>query len=138
MSFVLDSSVALSWCFQDEKSVVTELLLDRIQAGEGLVVPLIWSAEVLNGLVVAARRKRISVEQGEQQTKFLNLLPMEIDVETNDRIWTDTIKLANRHRLTIYDATYLELASRRKLPLATLDKDLQKAGKKMGLEILGS
>ena len=69
--------------------------------------------------------------------KFLRDLPVTLDMETADDAWSASIHLAERHHLTVYDAAYLELAQRRKLPLATLDDDLVKAGKTLGLTLLG-
>jgi len=136
VSFVLDSSVALTWCFDDEKTPATESLFDL--AGEnGVIVPLLWPAETLNGLLMAERRKRISASQRKKMIELLCQTLLEFDLETNDRIWTETAQLAERNRLTVYDAAYLELALRRQLPLATLDEDLRRAANKEKIEVWG-
>ena len=137
MSFVVDSSVALAWCFEDEQTQPIMALLDRV-AVNGAVAPSIWPLEALNGLLMAERRKRVDSKRRQRLAGFLRGLPVTLDTETADQAWTATARLAERHRLTLYDAAYLELAQRRKLPLATLDEDLIKAGKALGMTLLGS
>jgi len=126
VTFVVDSSVALSWCFDDERTPETQALLERI--GEtGASAPQHWPVEVLNGLTMAERRKRIGSEQRRRLAEFLRDLPIALDAESIDRLWSATQALAERFRLTMYDAIYLELAHRRSLPLATLDRELRTA-----------
>ncbi len=137
MSFVVDSSVALAWCFEDEHTQSIMDLLDRV-AVTGAVAPSLWPLEALNGLLMAERRKRLDSKRRQRLAGFLRTLPVRLDTETADQAWTVTARLAERHRLTLYDAAYLELAQRRNLPLATLDKDLIKAGKALGMTLLGS
>jgi len=137
VSFVVDSSVALAWCFEDEQTQPIMDLLDRV-AVTGAVAPSLWPLEALNGLLMAERRKRLDSKRRQRLAGFLRGLPVTLDTETADQAWTATARLAERHRLTLYDAAYLELAQRRKLPLATLDEDLIKAGKALGMTLLGS
>ena len=137
MSFVVDNSVALAWCFEDEHTQPLMDLLDRV-AETGAVAPSLWPLEALNGLLMAERRKRLDTKRRQRLAGFLRSLPVTLDTETADQAWTATARLAERHRLTLYDAAYLELAQRRKLPLATLDADLIKAGKALGMTLLGT
>jgi len=137
VSFVVDSSVALAWCFEDEQTQPIMDLLDRV-AVTGAVAPSLWPLEALNGLLMAERRKRLDSKLRQLLAGFLRGLPVTLDMETADQAWTATNRLAERHRLTLYDAAYLELAQRRRLPLATLDEDLIKAGKALGMTLLGS
>ncbi|MHB8744161.1 MAG: type II toxin-antitoxin system VapC family toxin [Sulfuricaulis sp.] len=137
MSFVVDNSVALAWCFEDEHTQPIIDLLDRV-AETGAVAPSLWPLEALNGLLMAERRKRLDSKRRQRLAGFLRDLPVTLDTETADQAWTATIRLAERYRLTLYDAAYLELAQRRKLPLATLDEDLIKAGKVLGMTLLGT
>ena len=137
MSFVVDSSVALAWCFEDEHTLPVMDLLDRV-AETGALAPLLWPLETLNGLLMAGRRGRLDTKRRQRLAGFLRGLPVTLDTETADQAWTATARLAERHRLTLYDAAYLELAQRRKLPLATLDGDLIKAGKALGMTLLGT
>jgi predicted nucleic acid-binding protein len=137
VSFVLDNSVALAWCFEDEQTEPIMDLLDRV-AVTGAFAPSIWPLEALNGLLMAERRKRLDGKRRQRLAGFLRGLPVTLDTETADQAWTATARLAERHRLTLYDAAYLELAQRRRLPLATLDEDLIKAAKALGMTLLGS
>ncbi len=136
MSFVLDSSVSLSWCFEDERTAATITLLHRI-AESGATSPQHWPLEALNGLLMAERRKRLDTPRRRQLAAFLRALPITLDAETTAHIWTTTQGLAERFRLTAYDAAYLELAQRRALPLATLDQQLRDAGSALGVALLG-
>jgi predicted nucleic acid-binding protein len=137
MSFVLDSSVALAWCFEDERTPPTLALLELV--GEtGAVAPLHWPLEALNGLLMAERRQRLDAARRRRMVGFLHDLPVTLDPETASQVWATTARLADRFRLTIYDAAYLELAQRRSLPLATLDQQLVGAGVTLGVRVLGS
>jgi predicted nucleic acid-binding protein len=137
VSFVVDNSVALAWCFEDEHTQPVMDLLDRV-AETGAIAPSLWPLEALNGLLMAERRKRLDSKRRQRLAGFLRSLQVTLDSETADQAWTATARLADRHRLTLYDAAYLELAQRRKLPLATLDLDLIKAGKALGMILLGT
>lgn len=136
MSFVLDSSVALSWCFEDERTPATAALLDRV-AEHGAVAPALWPLEVLNGLAMAERRKRIDRAQREKLSGYLRDLPVAIDEDTVVQVWDVTAALAARHGLTVYDAAYLEVAQRLGLPLATLDDALRAAARNLKVDTLG-
>jgi len=137
VSFVVDSSVALSWCFEDERTPATKALLERV--GEtGALVPQHWPAEVLNGLMMAERRRRVDAAQRRQLADFLHDLPLSLDPETIVQLWGATQHLAERFRLTVYDAIYLELAHRKHLALASLDQELCGAATLLGVPLLGS
>jgi predicted nucleic acid-binding protein len=137
MSFVLDNSIALAWCFEDEHAEPVMNLLDRVTE-TGAFAPSLWPLEALNGLFIAQRRRRIHAGLRHRFADFLRALPITVDHETADRAWTATVELADRFQLSLYDASYLELAIRRKLPLATLDQDLIKAAKALGTTVLGT
>ena len=86
LGFVVDSSVALSWCFEDERTPATRALLERV--GEaGAMVPQHWPAEVLNGLMMAERRQRIDADRRRKLADFLHDLPLAIDPETTVQLW---------------------------------------------------
>jgi predicted nucleic acid-binding protein len=97
------------------------------------VVPALWPFEIANGLAIAERRKRISQAQIEEFLETLRKLP--IHVERREAVWLCqiTIRLAREHGVTAYDAAYLDLAMREQLHLATLDHDLQEAGRILGV-----
>lgn len=136
MSFVLDNSVALTWCFEDERTAPTTALLEQV--GEaGAWAPMLWPLEALNGLLAAERRGRIDAPRRRLYLGLLDSLPIRLDSETASRAWSETLRLAERFRLSSYDAAYLELAERRRLPLATLDRDLRAAAAALGLSVLG-
>jgi predicted nucleic acid-binding protein len=137
MSFVVDTSITLAWCFEEERTQPIMDLLYRL-GQQGAHAPLLWPLEALNGLLMAQRRRRIHAQQREELAEFLRVLPVALDSETTEHAWTTTAQLADRHRLTAYDAAYLELALRRKLPLATLDHELIKAAKALGTTVLGT
>ncbi len=136
MSFVLDNSVALAWCFEDEQTPAISALLDRL-VETGASAPMLWPLEALNGLLVAERRRRIDATARAAYAAFLSELPVRIDSQTVDQVWGATAVLAAQFGLTVYDAAYLELAQRRQLPLATLDKQLRVAAGAISIRLLG-
>ena len=137
MSFVLDNSVALTWCFEDERTPATAALLEQV--GElGAQAPMLWPLEALNGLLVAERRGRLDAARRQRLAGFLRDLPITLDVDTANQAWTETARMAERFGLSAYDAAYLELARRRDLPLASLDRALRAAATVLGLTVLGS
>jgi predicted nucleic acid-binding protein len=123
MSLVLDASVTLAWLFGDEASPSVRQVFDTI-AERGAVVPGLWHLEVANSLTMAVRRKRIDAPFRQAALNDLAVLDITTDPQTAAQAWAATLELADTYRLTLYDASYLELASRRGLPLATLDQDL--------------
>jgi predicted nucleic acid-binding protein len=136
VSLVLDSSVALAWVFSDEGTYATEEVLKSV-GRTGACAPAIWPAEVANGLLQGMRRGRLTPALCEASLADLEELEVAIDPETNEFAWKATLQLANRYRLTLYDACYLELAARKRLPLATLDRDLRRAAELMSVDLLG-
>ncbi len=135
MSFVIDASIALSWCFEDESSLETDQLAERV-AIEGGIVPALWHVEVANVLLQAEKRGRISVSEVAAKLDMFGELLIETDYESVGRAWRETLMLARMHRLTAYDATYLELAIRRSVPLATRDKALAAAARVVGVVVV--
>jgi predicted nucleic acid-binding protein len=136
--FVLDSSVALTWFFKDQGSAKTDLILQELGAGSRCVVAQHWRLEVTNVLLGAERAKRKSTAESTQFLALLEKIIIEVDQETDRSAASVTLALARKHKLTSYDAAYLELASRRGLPLATLDEDLRKAAKSESVPLLPS
>ena len=134
MSLVLDSSVTLSWCFEDERTDATDALLTQV-VESGAEAPSLWPLEILNALSMAERRRRIDSGRRQRLCGFLHDLPVNIDVETASRAWAASSQLATRFKLTLCDAAYLELAQRLNLPLATLDKELRVAGRALGIAL---
>ena len=135
MSFVLDCSVTMAWCFEDERTTATDALLDKLVA-EGAEAPSIWSLEVSNVLIGVARRNRISPAAANVAAQRIAALPVLIDLEGSRHAWDSLLQLAVRYGLTSFDTCYLELALRKALPLATLDKALQQAATEAGVVVL--
>jgi len=126
VSLVLDSSATLAWIYGDEITEPIRRLFDTV-ANEGAVVPALWRLEVANSLTVAVRRGRIDDDFRCACLADLALLDITTDQHTDFYAWGETLNLADRFRLTLYDAAYLELAARHSLPLATLDDELRTA-----------
>ena len=105
-------------------------------ADRGAVVPSLWHLEVANSLTVAVRRKRISPAERADALSDLAQLDVSVDDETEQHAWRATTQLADLHGLSVYDAVYLELAQRKRLPLVTLDKALIRAAEAAGVEVL--
>ncbi len=135
MTIVIDTSLALSWMFADEQTPLRMELLKRVSE-TGAVVPSLWRLEVANSLQTGIKRKRIDAAYRDAALQKLLRLPIDIDPETNDYAWTTTLQLADAYRLTLYDSSYLELALRRGLPLATRDEDLAAAAASAGAILL--
>jgi predicted nucleic acid-binding protein len=134
--FIPDASAALSWCFEDEASHWTESLLNRLAGGEQIIVPAHWPLEVTNGLLMAGRRGRVTGEKVRRFIEDLHGLTLVIEPPLSPEFWPRVLDIAEQHRLTAYDAAYLELAQRVRLPLATLDEDLHKASAMVGVQLL--
>jgi len=137
VSLVVDASLAIAWYFEDESNEATEGVLDRVTES-GAVVPGLWRLEVANAFQMAVRRKRIDAAYRDASLGELALMPITVDDETNSYAWTTTLRLAERFSLTLYDAAYLELAQRRSLPLATLDRNLRAAAPALNIQLLGA
>jgi len=135
-AFVLDCSIAMAWLFHDEATPKTTALLNRL-ATETALVPAWWFIEIANVLAMAERKGRITPPQSDAFIADLSKLAIERDGEAPDRAFTHLLSLCRKHRLTSYDAIYLDLAIRRGLPLATLDDDLRRAARKLGVRVLG-
>lgn len=136
MNFVYDSSATLAACFEDEQTEAVLALLERAGNAEACV-PSHWPMEVQNGLMMAERRQRIDIARRRALSRHLRDIPVMIDEGTMNLVWTVTSELAEKHKLTLYDAAYLELALRLNLPLASLDKELRAAGDAAGVTLLG-
>ncbi len=133
MAFVLDCSVAMAWVFPDEASEATDRLRESLIEGRAFV-PALWPVEVGNVFLAATRRGRIAADDWPRIRADLEALPIEIDPVSTSRTWGSALDLAREHRLSGYDAVYLELAVRMQLPLATLDRALSAAARTEALD----
>jgi len=132
--FVLDCSVTMAWCFEDESNDYTDTILENLQNATA-IVPTIWSLEVANVLLLSKKNKRITEVQSASFIDALSALPIIVDQSTTTRAMHSIFALARQSDLTIYDAAYLELAIREKIPLLTLDKGLIKVAKKLHIPL---
>lgn len=132
--FVLDNSVTMSWCFPDEHDSYAQDVLKDLP-GTAAAVPTLWPMEVANILLVGERRGRISQADSATFIGLLEGLPIRIDDETSEHAMKASLNLARAQGLSVYDATYLELALRRGLPIATLDAKLKLAASHLGVAL---
>lgn len=129
---VVDCSVTMAWCFEDESSPLTDRVLDGLTE-RTIAVPPIWPLEVVNVLVVAERRRRIKVADSARFLELLSELPIDVD---SDADGAAILATAREGGLSAYDASYIELAIRRGIPLATTDRRLANAAKKLGVQLV--
>ena len=134
MELVVDSSLALAWVLPDETSTRANRLLDRVSTHDVLWVPALWWYEIANALMMAQRRRRISETDRLALIDLYERLPIHTDAHLIGHTIQQIQSLGLIHRLSAYDAAYLELALRKELAFATLDKVLLKAAKDAGLD----
>jgi predicted nucleic acid-binding protein len=134
-ALVIDSSIAAAWCFPDEQTHYTSAVLRVVAAPTEAAAPRLWAYEIRNSVLMGLRRKRISQAHAEDFLDTLKGLP----VQFSDPVCYDAVfALANRHSLTVYDAAYLDLALRERLPIASLDSALIRAAEQSGVDIFRS
>jgi predicted nucleic acid-binding protein len=136
MSLVLDCSLTMAWLYAEETTAAVRKVFELVEDA-GAWVPSLWRLEVANVLELGVRRGRSDSVFRDAALDDLAEFPIAIDAETDQRAWTATLSLAIDRKLTVYDAAYLELAKRRRLPLATLDNDLRRAATAEGVHLLG-
>jgi predicted nucleic acid-binding protein len=129
---VVDASVTASWLLRDESRPFPDRALERVLA-EGASAPALWWCEIRNALLTAERRGHLTAAQMEQA--FAYLAQLDVTLDTTPQALA-VIALARRHRLSVYDASYLELAMRRRAELSTLDKALAAAARAEGVSLI--
>jgi predicted nucleic acid-binding protein len=132
--FVLDCSVSGAWCLKDDNSAKADRYLQILRTGQA-VVPSLWVAEMVNVLLTAERRRRIDGADVELAIQLLNQLPIFVESQETGSM-VNVYRLALQHRLSAYDACYLELARRHRLPLASMDRELRAAAKSAKVRLL--
>lgn len=135
-ALVLDASVTLAWAFEDKENAYTDHVLEIMTEAKAYVPP-IWPLEVGNALLVAERRGRLNQAATVQFLSLLWQLPITVEMEKPERMLGEILALAREQRLSTYDATYLHLAMRRGLPLATVDELLRQAATRAGVPLFG-
>ena len=133
--FVIDTSVVMSWCFKDEINRYADGILDLLEEATAFA-PSIWPLEVGNVLLVAERRKRLSEADSIRFITLLSELPINVEQEPPERMIHEILALAREHKLSSYDASYLNLAMRKGLSIATLDRNLIAAAKRSRVPIV--
>jgi len=133
--FVLDASVTLGWCFRDEPRKMIDIVTDRLEADDQAHVPLIWWFEIRHAALMGLRRQRVTAAH---VLDFLTTVKGANIVVTPLPVASIVFDLAERHRLSFYDAAYLELAQRESIPLATLDQALARAATAEGVPLIGA
>ena len=132
--FVLDTSVTMAWCFEDEANPYADAVLDSLIDNAALA-PSIWPLAVGNVLLVAERRERISQSDSMRFLELLSSLPIKTESFSEQRMFEAVLNLARKLGLSSYDASYLDLALQTGLKLATLDQSLRKAADRCGVAI---
>ena len=139
MRFVLDASVTLSWFLKDaaarEEAYSFAVLSSFRAAGTVAAVPMTWGLEIANVIARCESKSQVTEAQSESFLALLQGVPIEVDPHTFTQVLSETLQLARRYRLSSYDASYLELAMREAVPIATLDEDLRRAATKAGVKL---
>ena len=135
MPFVLDNSLAMSWCFRDEATAYADRVLDQLETDVALV-PAIWPLEVSNAVLTGARRQRLQMAETVRFLALLRSLPITVDASSLDRAVGPILDLARSYALSAYDASYLELAMREGIALATQDARLSAAAHAAGITLV--
>ena len=125
----------MAWCFEDQSTPYTDAVLQAVIDGAAIVVPAIWKLEVVNTLVVAERRKKVTPAKSAVFLRDLQKFTITVDLEGLDWAFSTVLDQARLYQRSAYDASYLELAKRRGLPLATRDRPLEKAAQELGISL---
>jgi predicted nucleic acid-binding protein len=134
--WVVDASVAIAWIHPAQATDATNNLREKLKTGWPLVVPVVWFHETANALLVLERRKRLKPQERTQALLALRSLNLKVDQDGVSNVFSRTSELAEKHGLSVYNATYLELAAREQLPLAIQDPPLREAALSCGVELL--
>ena len=134
-SFVADASVAIAWVHPAQATAATQALLKSVRSGAAIHVPALWSLEVANALLVLTRRKKLTEDERRTALGWLERLSFTTDHEASAAAFGRLSEMATNYTLSVYDATYLELAQRRGLPLACRDGALRQAAQKCGVAV---
>lgn len=135
--FVLDNTVTMAWCFTEEATELTETLLSRLSSlTDNAIVPALWLYEVVNVTELAVRKGRITEEKARTFLESRADLPIEVENPTRTQMFVSVRSLVAQHKLTAYDASYLELAIRHNLPIASSDKALTKTARIAGVNLI--
>jgi predicted nucleic acid-binding protein len=135
LRIIADISVVLAWLFEEEQTARALDVLRRVEK-DGLLVPPLWWCELENGILMGERRGRKSPSETAGFLKLVRALPIETDETPRHRVSNDIIEIGRRHQLTAYDATYLELAVREGVSLATFDAAMRRCAPSLGVKLI--
>jgi predicted nucleic acid-binding protein len=136
-SFVVDNSIVMSWCFQDEANDYADAVLNSL-TDAAAIVPSIWPLEVLNVLLVAERQQRLQQKDSARFLALLSQLPIMVDQSRLEGRMGELLVLGRANQLSSYDASYLELAMRQGVPIATLDQKLMAAARSVAVPLFAA
>lgn len=134
-AFVADASVAIGWIHPAQETTDTGAMLRDIEAGAVIEVPALWLVEVANALAVLVRRRKMTAAERDTALRWLRTLPVRVDHEGAMLAFSRLSELSSAHGLSVYDASYLELAQRKALPLACRDAAMLKAATLIGVNV---
>ena len=133
--FVIDNSVVMTWCFEDEISAYGDSILNRLSKATA-VVPAVWPLEVVNVLLVAERRGRLTAADSGRFISLLLQLPIVVEQWHPEKIMKEVLDVGRAQKLSSYDASYLSLAIAKGYPIATMDTNMLEAARQLGVKIL--
>lgn len=134
-NFVVDNSVVMAWTFEDEANPYADAILEKLSESSA-IVPSIWPLEVVNVLLVAERRRRLKQADSVRFITLLSQLPIFVEQEWPDNRMEELLAVGRANNLSSYDASYLYLAMRKGLPIATLDRKLIEAAKQVEIPMV--
>ena len=135
MTIVLDASVAMAWCFEDETTPYTEAVLRRVRE-ESALAPAVWPLELVNTLLVGERNGRHSAEHSMAFMRLISELPIRIESVELAEAFNPVAALGREHQLSSYDASYVWLATKEGLSLATLNQRVRQACERIGVSLV--
>jgi predicted nucleic acid-binding protein len=133
--FIVDTSVVMTWCFDDECNQYADAVLEGLQSATGYV-PAIWPLEIANVLLLAERRNRLGEADSARFIALLSHLPLVVEPESPGSMLKEVMPLARQNQLSTYAASYLALAMRKGLPIATQDRELRKAARRNRVQLI--
>jgi predicted nucleic acid-binding protein len=134
-AFVADASVAVAWVHPAQATRQTDRMLDAIADGVVLEVPALWPVEVADALTVLVRRRKLTKDERQTALAWLRRLAVRVDHEMASLAFTRLSDIAADYHVSVYDAAYLELATRRQLALGCNDGPLRRAAKQCGVRL---
>ena len=133
--FVVDNSVFMSWLMKEENYSKASEIVNLVRENR-ICVPSIWCYEIANSLYVSEKRKRLNISEINEFIEIIAVFPITVESNSFLKVTTDILRMSRQYGLTAYDASYVELAFRKSIPIASFDRDIIKVSRKMGLDII--